>query len=258
MAGWYNTGYEGVDREKERIARAGGPTRYWMKAQTTREMVFVDDEPLCIQEHSWQANGSWNNHCTCIREVSDYAPCCEKLGDKSRAYIGFYSIVDCTKNTDAKGNVYQYELKLLPAKLNTLSVIRRKKADRTSLVGALFKVTRDTADNPNCGNDYDFQKEGDLVKLFPLATYKNKKLTELYKEASEKPEVMARLKETFQLEIDPKTNLIVPKIFPFNYVTLLAPKEPKEIRAMLGSVTPDTGAKGANAAPSPKDDEIPF
>lgn len=258
---WYSTGYDGVDREKERIARAGGPNRYWMKEGTTREVVFIDDEPLCVYEHQWRANGHWRNTCTCLKDTNDITPCCEKLGEKSRSFVGFYTAVDCTKHTDSKGNSYQFEVKLFPAKLKTLGVLRRKKESKGSLIGAMFRVTRDTSDDPNCGNDFEFVREADLEKLFAVANYRGKKLPDLYKEAAEKPDVLARLKEVFQLSLD-SNGVIVPKIFPFNYYDLLAPKDPKEVRAMLGSYVPEaedggTGG-GGGAGYGSADDSIPF
>lgn len=254
---WYSTGYDGIDKEKERIARAGGPSRFWMKEGTSREIVLIDDEPLCIYEHNWRANGHWRNWLTCLKDSNDITPCCEKLGDKSRSYVGVYTVVDCTEHKDAKGNSYQYEVKLFPAKLKTLGVLRRKKGDRGSLIGAMFKVTRDTADDPNCGNDFEFLREADLEKLYKVANYRGKKLPELYKEAMEKPEVMARLKDTFQLAVD-KDGAPLAKVFPFNYFGLLAPKDPKEVRSILGSYVPEGEGDAGGAGGKNADDEIPF
>lgn len=258
---WYDTGYDGVDREKERIARAGGPNRFWMKAGSSREIVLIDDDPLCIHEHQWRMNGNWHNYCTCLKDTSDIVPCCEKLGEKSRSYVGFYTIVDCTEHTDAKGNKYQYEVKFLPAKLKTLGLLRRKKTDRGSLIGAMFRVTRDTSDDPACGNDYEFLREASLDNLYKVANYRGKKLPDLYKEAAEKPEVMARLKDTFQLATD-ANGAVLPRVFPLNYFALLAPRDPKEVRQMLGAYVPEDGERdsrgGFSNSQSSKDDEIPF
>jgi hypothetical protein len=253
---WYTTGYDGIDAEKERIARASGPNRFWMKEQTKRSVVFIDDDPFCVYEHNPKINGSWRNQFTCLKDVNDIIPCCEKLGDKSRYYVGYYSIVDLTENVDAKGNKYQYEVKLIPTKLKTLQLIRRKKQDRGSLIGCIFNVHRDSQEDPNCGGEFEFDREANLEKLLPLANYKGKKLLELYKEATEKPEVFQRLKDTFQLSltVDGK---IVPKIYSFNYPVLLAPKDPKEIRSLLGAANIDSSG-GESAQDDSKDDKVPF
>jgi len=254
--GWLKIGYDGIDAEKERIARLSGPNRFWMKEGTKREIVLIDDEPACVYEHSPKINGSWNNAFTCLKESSDIIPCCEKLGERDRYYCGHYTIVDITEPTDAKNAKYQHEIKLLPTKLKTLSLLRRKKGDRGSLIGCIFNVHRDSKDDPNCGSEFEFQREAKLEGLFPLVTFKGKKLVDLYKEAAEKPEVMARLKDTFQLTLDAEGK-IVPKIYSFNYEKILAQKTPQEIRSMLGSaqVESDGGQEGSK---SPKDDNVPF
>ena len=252
---WYSTGYEAVDIEKERIARMSGPNRFWMKEGTKRELVFIDDESFNVHEHSPKLNGSFRNQFTCLQDAKDIVPCCEKLGPKSRYMCGYFTVIDLTENIDTKGNKYQYEIKLLPTKLKTLNLIKRKKQDRGSLIGCMFNVHRDSVDDANCGGEFEFKREADLEKLFKLVNYKGKKLTELYKEAAEKPETMKRLQDTFQLTLD-SSGLIVPKAYSFNYMHVLAPKEPKEIRQMLGAFTPETAANGEAEAPS--DDAIPF
>jgi len=254
---WYNTGYEGVDREKERLARLSGPNRFWMKEGTARELVFVDDDPICIYEHNPKMNGKWTNWITCLRDSNDIVPCCEKLGDKTRYYVGYYTVVDLTENTDAKGNKYQYEVKLLPTKLKTLQLMRRKKQDRGSLIGCIFKVHRDSREDPNCGGEFEFQREADLGKLFSVANYKGKKLAELFaKESAANPETLQRLKDTFQLVVGADGS-IAQKIVPFNYFNLLAPKDPKDVRNILGAATVEE-AGGEGAAPGGSDDEVPF
>ena len=257
---WFTTGYDGIDAEKERIARLSGPNRFWMKEGTKREIVFIDDYPTCIFEHNPKLNGTWRNQFTCLQDVNDIVPCCEKLGPKSRYYVGYYTIVDCTENKDAKGNKYQYEIKLLPTKLKTLQLVRRKKTDRGSLIGCMFNVHRDSQDDANCGGEFEFAREANLQKLFPLVNYKGKKLVDLYKEAGEKPEVLARLKETFQLPLDASGAVIMPiapRIYSFNYETVLAPKDPREIRSFLGSAGIEA-AGGETAAEGPSDDNVPF
>lgn len=259
---WYSTGYEGIDVEKERQARSQGPQRFWMKEQTRREIVLVDDEPFSIYEHNPRMNGTWTNWFTCLKGITDIAPCCEKLGERTRYYSGYYTMVDLTESLDKKGNKHQYEMKLLPTKMKTLQLLRRKKTDRGSLVGCMFKVFRDTDEDPNCGSEYEFAREADLDKLFKVVNYKGKKLSEIYETATKDPKQMELLKETFQLPFDADGQLL-PKVPIFNYYTLLAPKEPSELRQLLGAAQLDTespsGAHGTGASSSSSSgDQIPF
>jgi hypothetical protein len=252
---WYSTGYEGVEKERDRLARLSGPNRFWMKPQTSREIVMIDDDPFCIYEHNPKANGTFQNWFTCLKDSNEDAPCCAKLGAKSRYYVGYYTIVDLTESKDAKGNSYQYELKFLPAKLGTLTMLRRKKQDRGSLIGAIFKVHRDKDDDPNCGSEFEWQREADLEKLYKVANYKGKKLPEHFAKLGDHPDNLRRMQEVFQLHMSEDGKEVLPRIPGFNYPSLLEPKSPRELKDILGSVTVDE----KSGSEEPRDsNEVPF
>lgn len=189
---WYDTGFGGMKHEEDRLAALSGPQRFWIPSGGNKLFVFLDDEPCCIYEHNPKINGSWKNWITCLNGVSDDIPCCEILGDKTKYYVGYFTVIDCSDYTDKKGNKYQYELKLLPAKIKTLKKFRRKKEERGSLVNTLFKATREDDKSPSCGDEFEFQREADLAKLLPLVIYKGKKLVELIAKANETPENVER------------------------------------------------------------------
>jgi len=248
---WYNTGFDSIAAEKDRLARLGGPDRLWIKeGSPTRSIVLLDDEPFVIYEHNWRANGTWRNWTTCLADTSDVLPCCDKLTPRNRSWTGFFTCIDCTERKDAKGNSYQYGLMLLPTKLQTAELLKKRKESKGSLVGAAFNVTRITADDPNVGNDWEYDRPADMEKLFKVAQYKGKKIVDLYKEASENPDVLKRLQYTFALSLT--EGKIAPKLVPFNYASILAPKSVTEVRQLLGSIVAEGGP--ANKP----DDEIPF
>lgn len=259
---WYETGYSGVGREAARIESMHGPNRFWMPENSKKQIVFIDDEPACIHEHNPKLNGSWKNWLTCLQGVADDVPCCEILGANTRGYVGFFTVIDCTEWVDKKGNKYQYEIKLFPAKLKTLKKFAMKKEDRGSLVGALYTVVRTDSKSPSCGDDFEFIREADLTKLFQVANYKGKKLPELYSKLGDNPENMERMKAVFQLQLDDK-GVVVPKIVPFNYYEVLKPKSPKEIREMLRGAKVDSGGGGGEGDDGDKatggaDEAVPF
>jgi len=181
---WYSTGYDDMKREEDRVASSRGPNRYWMKEGTSRDIVFLDDEPFSIYEHNYRADGSWKNWMTCMRGIRDEAVCDDKLGTNNRSYVGFFTIIDCSEYTDKQGNSYQYEMKLLPAKMRVLKKFKRKKDERGSLIGCMYRVTREDSRSPNVGDEFEFKKEVDLEKLFDYAQFRGKKLKELYEKAA--------------------------------------------------------------------------
>lgn len=233
---WASEGFDGVKGEEERLATMYGPNRVWIPPGGSQEWVFITDTPFCFHEHNPKIGGNFKNWLTCLKNVSeDGVPCCEILGDKSRYYTGYFTVVDLSKWTDKKGNVHQYEVKLVGAKLKTLKKLERKKKDRGTLIGSIFKVTREDDKSPNVGDDFEFVREASLEKLFDVANYKGKKLAELYAKAIEDPTQMNVLKKTFDLQLgDDKKPL--PKIPSFNYYSIFEPKAAKDVKSMLANV----------------------
>lgn len=257
---WYDSGFGGINKEETRLAQMSGPRRLWIPGGATKEFVFVDDEPCCIYEHNPKMNGSWKNWFTCLADITpDDKPCCDVLGANTRYYCGFFTIVDCSEWVDKKGNKYQYEMKLLPAKLKSLKKFRRKKEERGSLVGCLFKAHREDDRSPSIGDEFEFVREVNMEKLFDLVNYGGKKLKELFEKAANENDAAAALKRTFQLAV--KNEKPVPAIVPFNYFEVLKPMPSKELRSALGAAEKDDkggegdegGKPGAGA-----DDQVPF
>jgi hypothetical protein len=243
-----------------------GPDRFWLPVGASKELVFLDDEPTCLREHNPKLNGRWSNWFTCLSGVSGEDPvCCQILGENYRQYfVGYYTVVDCSKWTDKKGNSYQYEVKLLPAKMSTINKLKRKKEDRGTLVGCMYKVSRDTDKDPSVGGDFEFSRDADLAKLFDVASYKGKKLSDLYAKATEHAETLNKLVRTFDIKPEKGTHL--PKrLAPFNYFEILKPRPAKEIRTMLAGIRfekddaeleiPPGAGSGVVASES---DDIPF
>ncbi len=258
---WYDTGYDGVNKAEANINQLGGPRRFWIKAGTSAEFVFVDDEPFAIYEHNPKMNGNFRNWVTCVKGIYEDTPCCDEIGEKTRYYIGYYTVIDCSKWTDNKGNSHQYEVKFLPAKLKSLKKFKRKKEDRQQdgkggLAGCLYKATREDGKSPNIGDEFEFQKDADMGKLLTLANYNGKKLTELFTKAAEDPNSLAALQKVFAIKLDPHGK-VLPTIPQFNYVELLKPKSAKDLRNMLkGNVEKDDGDGPTSGTGA--DESVPF
>lgn len=262
---WAQQGFGGLKHEEERLATLFGPNRVWLKPGSSLEFLFIDDEPFTFYEHNPKIDGSWRNWVTCL-SGSDYdtTPCCEILGPNSKYYVGYFTVVDLSKWTDKKGNVHQYEVKLLPAKAKTLKKLKRKKEERGSLVGCIYKAHREDEESANVGDEFEFIKEADLSKVFDAVNYKGTKLAELYAKAFEGgPEQIALLQKTFSLSIgDDKKP--VQKVVPFNYFSIFEPKDPRTVKTFLAGATMDrdddkakspAATSGAAAA---ADEDIPF
>jgi hypothetical protein len=259
---WYNPskgftiGLGGLKQEEDKIAAKQGASRVWIPANGKKDLVFIDDEFACIHEHNPKMHGHWRNWMTCLNGFTEDKPCCEILGPNTRYYVGYLTVIDCSEYTDKKGNKYQYEVKLFPARMKTLKKFRRKKEDRGSLVGCLFQAIREDDKSPNCGDEFEYVRTANLDEVFEVANYRGKKLKEIYAKARSSAEDMERLKRVFQLSFDDKGKLL-DKIVPFNYFEMLKPTHPKELRLLLkaGAVERSEGGEDTESA---KTDDTPF
>lgn len=255
-ASWYDTGFEGTEREANRSRMVYGPRRLWIPAGASKEIVMVDDSPFCIYEHNPKIGGKWQNWFTCLKGVYDDVACCDVLGDSSyRYYVGYFTVVDCSEWTDRNGVKHQYEVKLLPAKMKTLKKFKRKKEDKGSLVGAMFTAFREDSRSPSVGDEFEFKREVDLNKLFEVAVYSNKKLKEVFALA-EKENRIDELAQTFQVTREAEG--VAKTLVPFNYFELLKPMPPADVkRFLLGVDDPDASAGGGDDS-GPDEDDVPF
>lgn len=262
---FYRSGFGGVKEEENRRDSMYGPARFWLRTGDGAEVSFVDDEPACIHEHSPKINGNWMNF-TCLKDVYPDDPvCCEKLGFDTRAYVGFLTVCDFREWTDKKGVTHRFELKLLAAKLGSLKLLGGKKADRENrLSNRVYKVKRIGEKAPNIGDDWEYSREVDPAKadkFLESVTFRGKKLIDLYK--SEKEEEIAKLRKTFRVAT--ADGQIVPKVVPFNYLEVLKPKTPKELRDILtgarieknGNAKSGSSGSGGNGEGG-KEDDVPF
>ena len=271
---WYETGYDGVAKEEQRLEESQGPQRFYIKAGEQKDFVFVDDEPFCFHEHNPRIGGSFRNWFTCMQAVyPDDVVCCKVLGPSSRYYVGYYTVVDCSKWKDQKGNEHQYELRYLQAKKKTINRFKRKKADKGSLIDWYVKATREDDKSPSCGDDFEYERKIEMEKLFPLVCYRGEKLSKLWEEADSDPKAMERLKRIFRLtnekgelaHVDKETGKLRREIPPFNYPVLLHPKDPKTMRLELAAAdTSDSsrssGSRSSNngAGSGATTDDVPF
>jgi hypothetical protein len=261
---WYEQGFDGVDQEQRRLEEMQGPGRIWIPPGAAKELVIIDDEPVCLHEHNPKMNGSYRNWFTCLQGVSDEVVCCQVLGPQSRYYCGYLTVVDCTEWVDGKGNKHQFEMRLLQLKLKSLKKLRRKKEDKGALVGTMWKFLREDDSSPICGDDWSHMRDVDVAKMFSYVTYRGKKLSQLWDDAESNAEAMAKIKRTFQIDSGEDGKL--PRIVPaFNYFQVLQPKAPKDLRLQLVGVEKDDdddktkkGSSSGGGGGSVKAEDVPF
>ena len=267
---WYNQGFDGIKEEEKRQASAYAPSRFRVPVGARREMVFIDDNPAQLYEHNPKINGNWQTFLTCLKDVDDPCPVCESFGEKTRYYVGIFTVVDTSKWIDKKGNEHQFELNMAAAKFGSMKKLRRKKEDAEtdgkSFVGGLYRASRDTDKEPAIGAEFEYVRAADMDRLFDVAQYRGKPLKDLYTKAEADPEAMERLKDLFQVEFDENGKLIR-NLVPFNYFKILHPKPRKELVSLVrGSSRDDdddrsgggSGGGGGGGGGGFSDADVPF
>jgi hypothetical protein len=143
--------------------------------------------------------------------------------------------------------------------VKTLKKFKMKMEDRKSLVGCLYKASRVDQKSPSCGDEFEFQREVDMGKLFQAAIYKGKKLTEMWAKAQEDADGIEKLKKLFQIKLGPDGKLL-PQLPTFNYFKVLEPKPAEEVKEMLGGYHPDDDKPQSNAFAKggAKSEDVPF
>lgn len=246
---WFETGYKRLIEEESKV---GTISRFYVPDGESKEFIFVDDQPIIIKEHNPPIGGKYSNWMTCLSEIEQPCPCCATFGAKDAYLCGYYTIIDCTKWEDSRGNVRQFELKLLQAKKRTLAKFRRKAEERKSLVGTWYKASRNEPMSPRCGNDFEFVRDVDLANILPRVMFRGRLLSKLY-DGWSNPENRNTLINTFRINLVDGTP--EKAVVPFNYEKVL---EPLSRRDMLSRISGSSAATASEPDADPIVDDVPF
>ena len=266
---WFEQGYNGVDREQEKRDLGGGPKRWWMPPGVTKELVFVDDAPVCFDEHQWKTEGSkFPAFGTCLSKITqDGCPGCGSKGVQKAEYTGHLTIVDITGYKVKKNGEeveVKYELLEFAPKLKAMNKLKIKKANKGSMIGQLYAVSRSDENAPNTGDDFDHLREAKMDGLYQVVTYRGKKLCELIDKANgsgdDAKKMRKYLSHHFQL---PETGEIPAQIPVLNYQSLHAPMSVADFKRAIAGAVGFGGGGGRNSGSSGSgsgsaDETVPF
>jgi len=257
---WYETGYEGAEKEGEKKALGYPPDRLWQRAGSSKEIIFIGDDPFCIREHQWRDTSDHWHYATCTSKIHD-AGCgaCGAPGVGRSDYVGHYTIVDVTGYTTKEGVENKNRLILLPAKTKVLNKFKMKKENRGSLLGQLWTLARADANAPNTGDDLDHVREIKLEALLGAVTYKGKPLKEMIERANgnggDAEKTRKYLAYHFQIPAEGPIPMKVPQ---FNYPELMAPLDYGVLKSMVADAAPFNKDGVGGKSKSTADDDVPF
>ena len=79
---WYNTGKRGEQKSEEiqEMMEKGKILRFWLPAEKSAKITFLDSEGFYFYEHNVFMRGKWNNFFTCRK---DFDNCLERANPGS-------------------------------------------------------------------------------------------------------------------------------------------------------------------------------
>lgn len=166
---WMLTGEEGFARKQSidkvtKLQKEKGVIRFRLNADEKGKIIYLDSAPVYVYEHNIKINGRWGNYFTCVKEIAQqHCPLCDR--DDKPVYTAYLSVIDTRQFTRKDGSISKNRKVLYPAKGATIKKIHGLIKKHGDLRGKMFEVTRYTPNEPNCGTDFDFEKEVDLTKI---------------------------------------------------------------------------------------------
>jgi hypothetical protein len=163
---WFKSGFESLDSMPD---TSFGKTqrRFWMPAEKSAKVTFVDSEPFCIWEVNMNLNGSWRNWFTSLKSMGQECPL-EEAGFRPY-YVGFLTVIDHSVWTDSQGKEHKDDVKLFPAKVSTMKRLKRQVEKNGPLAGCQFDVYRSDAKSASVGDEYDFLGKIEVDSQYPEA-----------------------------------------------------------------------------------------
>lgn len=206
------TGTDGrkfFEEEKQRQSEASttGNVRNWrfkLNKSSTGYVVFFDDLDTFLLEHQFQANGSYYNYETCIRDIEGECPLCESGNNPSLVSVA--TIFDLTEYKKKDGTIAPPRKKIIVLKKGGTERFLRKQEKLGGLKHAKFEIYRSSDQKGEAtGTDVEYEKVID-------------------------PEALR--------EFCPENEKFEDWIKPFDYSEIFAPKSPAQIRAIIGMSEP--------------------
>lgn len=147
-----------VERKQKEREDKVWVNRFWLRPEQETRIIFLDDDPIVLEEHQMKLNGDWRNWFTCLKMLNQHCVLCDEIKD-TPSTVGFYTILDLTEYTNKKGEKVKSSVKLFTPKFKALQLIKRQSQKRGGLELCMFDVYRSSADAFNVGDSFEYIDE---------------------------------------------------------------------------------------------------
>lgn len=225
---WFKTGNDGVteahrvdeENERRRKEAQSGARRFWLPADKSAEITFLDNTIFCLREHQLYLGRSWQNWMTCLSDF-DNCPLCD--AGMYASYVAMFTIIDHTefqlKRGPSAGQLVKDQKRLLVAKTGARNkILKQRELQKGDLTLCRFSTTRYTSKECSIGEDWNFIRKATMEEVLALAP------------TGEDPQEWIK---------------------PFDYAKLFYPKSAEELSKIIGEAPP-VGAK------TPEDSALAF
>ena len=160
---WLRNDFAGLDLALRDQERANLPRRLWFSPGTSREVVFVDDAGVAIEEHNVRFDGE-THFLTCRRSAKMDCPLCE-VGNRSYL-ICLFTVLEIQEVPRDDDFIYRHYRAILAAKPYVARLIREEKKRKTGLVGCRYRVATASDHYNQPGQVFKFLSRVNLETYF--------------------------------------------------------------------------------------------
>ena len=265
---WFSTGYESAQTAFDESPRGGSgkSERVYLRADTTKRFLFLDDDPAAMWEHQYKYDGKWTNWEPCHEKNKMLAkasggscPICKAYDDRWPYFVGIHTVIDLTPWFTKKDNIEMcFNRRMFAAKMGSkdkpgvMKKLEKLKAKHGRLRGLIFDVERPGSKTEVCGSEFDLVEKIDSDKI---ETYCMEQLTAYVARRNEKADEKKQVTIEKLLEWSPWE--------PYNWDDVLKATDIRELRAKFSNApSQDSDSKKnqySDADDSGKvDDDIPY
>jgi len=169
---WFKTGWKDANEEGAKSPfESKGPRRFWLPPEKSARILFLDEDPTSMWEHSFKMNGQWGNFepCKTKNKMDDRCPPCDSDKKAFPSFVCFFTVINMTPwftKKDSREICFQREV--FAARMGSkekpgiAKKLERLKASEGRLRGCVYEVYRSGKKTESVGDDFKLIEKVDV------------------------------------------------------------------------------------------------